>query len=218
MNGCYYRPEDVREHLLGLAPQRPEAMMMGPAGRCIPGNLMSADGEGRVTFAPQSRLMAPPPGLTVRMDVQRTQATWAFYTDTFGSDEDGHWVLERPRVLRRQEERRLHARIGLAEEDGLRLVVPGSEPCPIVDLSKGGLAFRCDLLSPWARMRMPFMAHLEDAGLGTVPVRVEIRHLRLDPAGNQTRLAGARIWCLDEPGERWWDGLMIELTAAQSEV
>lgn len=189
---------------------------MGPAGRCSPGNLTSADADGRVTFAPGARLMAPPPGLTVPIDVQRSRAIWAFYTDTFGSDEDGHWILERPRVLRRQEERRGHARIGLSEEDGLRLVVPGSEPCPIVDLSKGGLAFRCDLLSPWASMRVPFLAHLEDAELDAVPVRVEIRRLRLDPAGNQTRFAGARIWCLDDRGGRWWDRLMTELSAAQS--
>jgi hypothetical protein len=133
---------------------------MGPAGRYIPGNLTSADAEGRITFAPGARLLAPPPGLTVRRDVQRSRATWAFYTDTIGSDEDDHWILERPRVLRRQEERRVQARIGLSEEDGLRLVVP---------------------------------------------VRVEIRRLRLVPAGNQTRFAGARIWCLDDTGGRWWD-------------
>jgi hypothetical protein len=68
---------------------------MGPAGRCIPGNLTSADADGRVTFAPGARLMAPPPGLTVCIDFQRSRATWAFYTDTFGSDEDGHWKATR---------------------------------------------------------------------------------------------------------------------------
>ncbi len=217
MNACFYHPEDVREHMLALAPQQPEALMMGPAGRCIPGALKSADAQGRVVFAPKGRLMAPPPGLTVRLDVQRSLATWAFYTDTFGSDEHGHWVLERPRILRRQAERRIHARIALSEEDGLRLNVPGSTRCPVVDLSKGGLAFRCDLLSPWARMRVPFMAHLDVPDMGEVPVRVEIRHLRLDPAGNQTRLAGARIWCLDGKGEGWWEHLMAELSAASGQ-
>jgi len=216
MNACYFHPAEVRTQLRGLAPHKPQATMMGPAGRCIPGSIASADREGRVTFAPSSRLMAPPPGLTVRLDVQRSEATWAFYTDTFGSDEDGHWILERPRVLRRQEDRRVHTRIPLAEDDGMRLTVPGSEACPVVDLSKGGLAFRCDLLSPWARMRIPFMAHLDVAEVGSIPVRVEIRNLRLDPAGSQTRLAGARILCLDERGDTWWDALMTELRDASS--
>lgn len=215
MNACYYRPDEVRERLLALAPHAPEAMMMGPSGRCIPGAVVAASADGRVVFAPQSRMMSPPPGLTVRMDVQRGDDCWAFYTDTFGSDEDGQWVLDRPRVLRRQEDRRAHARVALAEEKGLRLRVEGSEPCPVVDLSPGGLAFRCDLLSPWARMRVPFAARLEVGEVGEVPVRIEIRHLRLDPAGNQTRLAGARIWCLDAAGGVWWESLMAELRAQQ---
>jgi hypothetical protein len=140
--------------------------------------------------------------------VHGDDVNWAFYTDTSGSDDQGRWILEQPTVLRSLEGRRSEQRVSPGPDHGLTLQVPGSGPCPIVDLSPGGLAFQCDFMAGWAQNRQSLMAEIQVPGVGGVPVWVQINHLRMDPAGNRTRLAGARITCLDEIGQTWWRELI----------
>jgi hypothetical protein len=103
-----------------------------------------------------------------------------FYTQVVG-EVDGVWALQTPRIVRQRVERRATVRVPMADQDGLTLEVMRGGHAPVIDVSPGGLSFRCDLAAPWARMHRPFRAMLRADGEEPVALRLEIQHLRLDP-------------------------------------
>lgn len=103
-----------------------------------------------------------------------------FYTQFVG-EVDRVWALQTPRIVRPRVARRATVRVPMADQDGLPLEGMRGGHAPVIDVSPGGLSFRCDLAGPWARMGRPFRAMLRADGEEPVALRLEIQHLRLDP-------------------------------------
>jgi len=206
MNACFFRPDDVSHHLGQLLAERPDAMLVDHRGRVMEGVFCGSAEPLRIALAPQHRVIAPAPGYTVRLDVTGDDRTTGFYTQVVG-EVDGVWALQTPRVVRQRVERRAAVRVPMADQDGLTLDVMRGGRSPVIDVSPGGLSFRCDLAAPWARMRRPFRALLRAEGVEPVPLRLEIQHLRLDPGDSHTRIAGARVTVMGDPAP-WWQELV----------
>ncbi|GEM_PF-2511142 len=209
MTTCFFRPDDVSTHLTSLVAMRPDAMLVDHQGRVMEGVLCGSRDPFRLALAPQHRVIAPAPGYTVRLDVDHGDHVTGFYTQVVG-EVDGVWALQTPRVVRRRVERRRNRRVPMSDQQGLSLQVLEGGQCPVVDVSRGGLSFRCELGAPWARMRSPFPAVLEASGVPPVAMRLEIMHLRLDPGDRYTRIAGAQATVLG-PSATWWQDVVDAL-------
>lgn len=204
MSTCLYRPAQVSDHLEGLLDSRPDAILVDNRGQVVAGVLCGSVHPLRLALAPCHRVLGPPAGHSVRIGVQDGDRVTGFYTQVTGVHE-GVWALATPRVVRQRAERRASVRVPLGDQQGLVLQVRGGGVVPVVDVSHGGLSFRCDLVAPWARMRVPFRAMLTADGVPPVALRLEIQHLRLDPGDTRTRVAGARVTVLGEAAAWWQD-------------
>ncbi len=204
MSVCLFRPQEVSAHLSSLLASQPDAMLVDHRGRAMDGVLCGSAEPLRLAMAPQHRVIAPAPGYTVRLDVPRDGAVTGFYTHVVG-EVAGVWALATPRVVRQRVERRRSVRVPLADQEGLVLQVGGGHRLPVIDVSPGGLSFRCDLAAPWARMRRSQTGFVLAPGVEPVPVRLVIQHLRLDPGERHTRIAGASLTVLGQGAAWWWE-------------
>jgi hypothetical protein len=202
MNACYFHPDEVTALLGQMVQGCPSASLVDQQGRVLEGILCGSTTPLRVALAPQHWVGRPIPGQTVCLSVRDGQGVTDFYTQVKG-EENGVWALEIPRVLRRIGERRSTTRVAVSEGDGLHLQVLGGGVGAVLDVSRSGLAVRCQVSAPWARLRRPFEAMLSAEGVEPIRLRVEIHHLQLDPGRKHARIAGAKV-SLVGPGAQWW--------------
>lgn len=190
------RPDDVVAHLFYAAAEIGEARVE-TGGQTREGSISFPSPEtGTFSFFSNSEGEKPKDGAVVRVRYQQDSSEFAFLTELVEIPTPKRWRLAFPRTIERNEQR-LIARHQVHQFGGFRVRLDtgdgGTLAVPVHDLSTGGLSFVFDPQEHALVTGKALAGNLVMPSGMSIPLLIEVRHLRSAPDDPGRQLAGCRF-------------------------